>query len=115
MVWSKAPVANQTVTAGYNEQAYDVYTYIGRHINCNWDVTFRAEWYRDVNGLGYPGGFGVPDTDYWSLTVGPNYDPNQWLEIRPEVRWDDASNPNLGTRHDRRDIFTFAVEALIKF
>jgi hypothetical protein len=115
MVWSKAPVANQPVSAGYNEQAYDVYTYIGRHINCNWDVTFRAEWYRDVNGLGYPGGFGVPDTDYWALTFGPNYHPNKWLEIRPEVRWDNASNPNLGANHDRRDIFTFAVEALIKF
>ena len=40
---------------GYHENAYDVYTYVGAHLNCAWDINARLEWYYDQNGGGYPG------------------------------------------------------------
>src|SRR5438067_2309497 len=62
MVWSHAPVL-QSVPNGYQERAYDVYTYLGVHLNPCLDVNSRLEWYKDVDGGFYPGGFGVPHTN----------------------------------------------------
>ena len=59
MVYSRGPVFGP-VPPGYIERAYDVYTYIGYHLNSKWDITSRFEWYYDQDGGGYAGGFGVP-------------------------------------------------------
>jgi hypothetical protein len=114
MVWSRGPVFGQ-VAPGYKENAYDVYTYIGRHLNACWDINSRFEWYYDQNGGGYPGGFGVPNTSYYNVTVGPDWHPTKWLQVRPEIRFDYASNPNFGPNNDQHKQLSLAIEALIKF
>lgn len=114
MVWSRAPVFGP-VPAGYNERAYDIYTYVGYHLNEKWDVTGRAEWYYDQGGGGYPGGFGVPNTTYWEFTLGTDFHPTKYLQLRPEIRYDHASNPNFGPNGTATSQFTFALEALFKF
>ena len=114
MVWSKAPIFGP-VPVGYDERAYDVYTYVGYHLNCHWDVTARAEWYYDEDGGGYAGGFGTPKTNYYEFTFGPNYHPTKWLELRPEIRYDHASNPAFGASFNHKDQLSLTFEALFKF
>ena len=114
MVWSKAPIFGP-VPAGYTENAYDVYTYIGRHINEKVDLNARLEWYYDQNGGGYPGGFGTPNTSYYSITVGPDIHPTKWLQLRPEIRYDYASNPAFGSSNNLHNQLSLTFEALFKF
>jgi hypothetical protein len=114
MCWSKAPIFGPK-PPGYTESAYDVYTYLGAHINACWDINSRFEWYYDQDGGGYPGGFGVPNTSYYNITVGPDYHPVKWLQFRPEIRYDWANHDNFGQNHDKKDQLSIAAEILIKF
>jgi hypothetical protein len=114
MVWSHCPIFGPK-PPGYRENAYDVYTYLGRHLNAYWDVNSRLEWYYDQDGGGYPGGFGVPNTSYYNITVGPDYHPVKWLQFRPEIRYDWANHDNFGSKNDKKDQLSLAAELLIKF
>lgn len=113
-VYSKAPLFGP-VPPGYQERAYDVYTYIGYHASETIDLTSRFEIYYDVDGGGYAGGFGVPHTTYFEVTVGPDWHPTKWLQIRPEIRYDHASNPNFGASYNEKNQLSLAIEALFKF
>jgi hypothetical protein len=112
--YSKAPIFFPK-PLGYQERAYDVYTYLGAHLNTCWDINSRFEWYQDVDGGGYPGGFGVPHTHYFNITVGPDYHPVKWLQFRPEIRYDWATHPNFGQHNDKENQLSLAAEMLVKF
>ncbi len=114
MNYSKAPIFF-TPASGYQERAYDVYSYFGCHLSPIVDLNTRLEWYDDVDGGGYPGGFGVPHTDYYEATIGFDYHPNKWLQFRPEVRYDHASNPNFGQNNNLKDQVSVEADVLIKF
>jgi len=115
MVWSRAAIFGPSST-NYHENAYDVYTYIGRHMTDKLDINSRFEWYLDGDGLGYPGGFGNGKrTNYYEITVGPDYHPTKWLQIRPEIRYDFASQPNFGPLNNQKNQLSLAIEALFKF
>lgn len=91
---------------------FGVYTVGIYHLNCEWDVLARGEWFRDVRGTRTG-----TDTDYSEVTLGLNWHPNAWLELRPEIRGDFAGAPaygNNGTRTDRNQL-TGAMSFLIKF
>jgi hypothetical protein len=86
--------------AGYSEatvfvpglqRAYGLYSIFSFHLNPTLDLNTRAEWYKDVDGLSYPGGTGFK-TGYEEVTVGLNYHPTKWLQLRPEVRGDFAND-----------------------
>ncbi|WP_437193389.1 outer membrane beta-barrel protein [Planctomicrobium sp. SH527] len=82
------------------------------HLNETWDLLGRAEWFRDNGGTRT--GF---DTDYSEVTLGLNWHPNKFLEIRPEIRGDFAGMPVYGgggTPTDRNQL-TGVVSALVKF
>jgi hypothetical protein len=117
-VYSKAPIFLAGPPApGYIERAYALYSYLGAHVSKTVDFNTRIEWYRDVDGGIYPGGFGTPNTNYYEATIGPDWHPVKWLQIRPEARYDWANNavfgPNPTGLHNNQ--FTAAIEALIKF
>jgi hypothetical protein len=114
MVYSKASLFGP-VPPGYQERAYDVYTYLGYHLNSCVDLNGRLEWYDDVDGGGYAGGFGVPHTNYYEGTVGIDYHPTKWLQFRPEVRYDHATNPNFGPTNSEKNQLSIAADVLIKF
>lgn len=114
MNYSKAPIGF-AVPPSYQERAYDVYSYLGYHLSCTLDLNTRVEWYRDVDGGGYPGGFGIPKTNYEEATVGFDYHPYKWIQIRPEVRGDFSNHDAFGTTMDRRNQLSIACDALIKF
>ncbi len=114
IVYSKAPLFFQPAP-GYQERAYDVYTYVGVHLSEMVDVTTRVEWYKDVDGGGYAGGFGIPHTTYFETTLGLNYHPVKWLEFRPEIRYDNASHDAFGSKMDKENQLSIAAEVLVKF
>lgn len=91
---------------------YGLYTVGTYHLNCTWDVIGRAEWFDDVRGTRT--GF---DTNYGELTLGLNWHPNQYLEVRPEIRGDFAEIPAFGDADNprNRSQLTAAMSALIKF
>jgi hypothetical protein len=115
--YSKASIFGNPDPPGYQERAYDVYTYAGYHLNCELDLNGRLEWYKDVDGGGYPGGFGTPPgpNNYYAATVGVDYHPVKWLQIRPEIRWDHADHPAFGADLNKRDQLSIAADALFKF
>jgi hypothetical protein len=114
MVWSHAPVF-AAVPPGYNERAYDVYTVLGVHINKCVDVNTRFEIYWDIDGGGYPGGFGIPHNTYFEMTYGINYHPTKWLQFRPEVRYDHATHPAFGRDESYRSQLSVAFELFLLF
>jgi Putative beta-barrel porin-2, OmpL-like. bbp2 len=114
MTHSEAPIFG-VKPPGYQERAYDVYTYIGAHLTCSLDFNTRFEWYKDVDGGGYPGGFGVPHTDYFETTLGVDYHPVKWVQFRPEIRYDYASHENFGPKNDKKNQLSIATELLLKF
>jgi Putative beta-barrel porin-2, OmpL-like. bbp2 len=121
-VYSKAPLFFfGPPPAGYLERTYALYSYQGVHMSKTVDFNTRIEWYRDVDGELYPGGFSTPDTNYYETTVGIDWHPVKWLQIRPEVRFDWANNAVFGpadpgnTRAFHDTQLTAAIEALIKF
>lgn len=91
---------------------FGIYTVGIYHLCPTWDVQGRAEWFRDVRGTRT----GI-DTDYSEVTLGVNWHPNEWFELRPEIRGDFAGQPAYGTggaQTDRSQL-TGAVSFLIKF
>ncbi|RIK79696.1 MAG: porin [Planctomycetota bacterium] len=102
---------------------YGLSQYFLYQLNCCWSAGMRVEWFRDddgarVTGLGsgnavagqsFPGNF-------WDVTWGLNWKPNDNLIIRPEVRYDwfdGAGNPyNDGTDTEQ---FTAAVDVIVQW
>lgn len=91
---------------------YGVYTVGIWHLNPEWDLIGRGEWFRDVRGTRT--GF---NTDFSEVTLGVNWHPHACIEIRPEVRGDFAGAPAFGPAGapTDRSQFTMAISALLKF
>ena len=112
--YSKAPIFFAK-PPGYQERAYDVYSYLGFHLNTCVDLNTRIEWYKDVDGGGYPGGFGHPHTDYIAETIGIDYHPVTWAQFRPEIRYDHATHAAFGGNGQFKNNLSIAAELLLKF
>ena len=114
MTYSKAPIFF-AVPPTYQERAYDVYTVFGYHLSTTLDFNSRFEWYDDVDGGGYAGGFGIPHTNYYETTLGLDYHPKKWLQVRPEIRYDHADHDAFGSTFDKKDQLSISGDVLIKF
>jgi hypothetical protein len=91
---------------------YSLYTIGILHLSCKLDALARVEWFDDVRGTRT----GI-DTNYEEVTLGTNWHPNKYLEIRPEIRGDFAGKPAFGRGGVPRDRaqLTSVISALIKF
>jgi len=91
---------------------YGLYSIGIFHLSCTWDLIGRVEWFRDVKGTRT----GI-DTSYEEVTLGANWHPNKYLEVRPELRGDFAGKPAFGGGGvpANRSQLTAVVGALIKF
>jgi hypothetical protein len=105
---------------------YGISQYFVCEVNCQTQLGFRAEWFRDEENarvLGIP----VEDSvggNYVAMTLGANYRPgfSKYLEVRPEIRWDwsDTQNLPLGVRGMYDDFekhyqLTLALSASVTF
>lgn len=87
---------------------------------------FRAEWFHDSGHSriqkGIVNDFFAPlsGQNYYELTLGANWKPTRYLTIRPEVRYD-WSNVQYGktggvySANDRREMVSFAIDAVFRF
>lgn len=93
-------------------QWYGLYTIGIFHMNKTWDLQGRAEWFDDFNGTRT----GIA-TNYSEVTLGLNWHPTNYLEVRPEVRGDFAGQNAFGggDTPSTRNQVTGALSALIKF
>ncbi|MFO0927826.1 MAG: outer membrane beta-barrel protein [Gemmataceae bacterium] len=91
---------------------YGLYTVGIYHLNAQWDLQGRAEWFDDVNGTRT----GIA-THYSEVTVGVNWHPTRYLEIRPEVRGDFAGKEAFGGGGipTTRNQVTGVMSAMVKF
>ena len=106
------------IAGGGTAYWYNVVQYLAYQINPCWTVGVRYEWFDDLDGfiVDPTPGPGV----FQDLTFGLNYTPNDWLIVRPEVRWDwfDArSGVGPGPFKDgtERNQFMAAIDAIITF
>ena len=95
---------------------YGVAGYVGYQLCPAATLNARGEWFRDDDGTRVTAG--VP-ADYYEVTVGLSLRPftdkvGQNLVIRPEIRYDYASEPVLGDG-TQSDQLTFAVDAIFTF
>lgn len=107
-----------------NNMGWDVNTPVGTgswyglylinipHVTSTVDANSRAEWFDDVKGTRT----GI-DTNYSEVTLGLNYHPVKFLEIRPEIRGDFAGAPAYGVNgaHVGRSQLTGGISFLVKF
>lgn len=91
---------------------YGLYTVGILHLNRTWDTLGRIEWFNDADGTRT----GI-DANYSAVTWGLNWHPNQYLEVRPEIRGDFADRPAFGGggNPDEKAQLTGVISALLKF
>jgi hypothetical protein len=91
---------------------YGLYTVGILNLTENWDVIGRAEWFRDVGGTRT----GI-NAHFSEVTFGLNWHPTRFIEIRPEIRGDFASQRAFGRNNLPTDYtqLSGAISALIKF
>jgi hypothetical protein len=83
--------ANRTRDANW----FGLNQYLFYTINPCWKAGIRFEWFRDEDAHRIDPVFGA---DYYALTLGLNYQPNDWFICRPELRWDWAKGLAPGYR-----------------
>ena len=91
---------------------YGLYTIGILHLNPEIDALMRVEWFDDVQGTRT----GVA-ANYSEVTLGTNWHPNKFLEVRPEIRGDFADKAAYGTggANTYKTQLTGGISALVKF
>jgi hypothetical protein len=91
---------------------YGLYTIGIYHLTEQLDILGRAEWFDDVKGTRT----GI-DTNYSEVTLGCNWHPIKYLEVRPEIRGDFAGAPAFGVNgaHTDKSQLTGGISFLVKF
>jgi hypothetical protein len=88
--------------------------YVTYMLNDKWRIAGRVEWFKDNDGvrLGGPAG-----TKYSEGTVTLAYLPTKSVELRGELRTDQASNPFFddGGGSLSKNMYSFAVQGIYKF
>ena len=87
-----------------NAAAYGINQELIYKLNRCWAFGFRGEWayQSDV------------DANFYEFTLGTNYTPNNWLIVRPEIRYDYCDEEIFKMR-DKKDQFGFGVSTIVKF
>ena len=94
---------------------YGVAGYVGYKLTDMFTLNGRAEWFDDADGART----GL-EINLYEVTVGVAIKPlpkdkwGQWLQIRPELRWDHADE-DVFNNFDDKDQFTFGVDVLFAY
>lgn len=104
--------------AGIDRRSADWYglsTYMFYTLNDCWKAGMRFEWFRDEGGARIPGANRT--ADYFEITPGINWTPNERLTVRSELRWDWTGSSRYypfgdGTSPDQMLI---AFDAIVRF
>jgi putative OmpL-like beta-barrel porin-2 len=127
LLWGDFPHGSAT-DLGHAAQWYSVATYMSYKWNSYLTFNLRAEWYRDQGGFTVPAASGPVSANYYAATVGPTIHPLpndnifQWLELRPELRFDWSDRPVFNAAHSSAlggvgdyDQLSVAMDAIMQF
>jgi hypothetical protein len=95
---------------------YGLTQYLFYTINCRWKWGFRSEWFRDDGGaLVHPARIGR--SNFFAITTGLNYTPNERVVVRPSFRWDWTTTPGSRTyiNFSRHDQITLDMDVIVRF
>jgi hypothetical protein len=101
------PAVNRT------SPTYGALTILTYHLNQHLDLNGRGEWFWDKDGARTGN-----TAHYGEVAIGLNIMPNPWINLRPELRGDFASEPAFGSvssSHRERSQFTAAFDVILKF
>ena len=99
---------------------YGINQYLTYDVNDQLGAGIRLEWFRDEdgvrvgaigNGNTMPGG----QNHYLAATVGLNYSPLSWVTLRPEVRYDHATENNAFNDGLSKDQLLISADAIVRF
>ncbi|MEO1896154.1 MAG: outer membrane beta-barrel protein, partial [Methylococcales bacterium] len=86
---------------------YGVNSYLTYDVSDSIGVAVRGEWFQDGNRVGNG------QADYYAITGGVNYHVNNWLKIRPEIRYDWSEGVDAFDGTD--DQFLVSIDTVIAF
>ena len=105
--------ARDTVERADGSPTYGAFTILTYHLNQYLDLNGRGEWFWDKDGARTG-----KAAHYGEVAVGLNIMPNRWINFRPELRGDFASDPAFGSvssSQRERSQFTAAFDVILKF
>ena len=110
---------------GVNDEWYGVNQYLFYTLSSCYKLGARLEWFNDADGVRIvnndAAGTAIgADVNYYAVTLGLNYTPNNNVIIRPEVRYDRsyggrAYNPNAAGVGQSRDQFYYGMDFIVLF
>ncbi len=107
-------------TSADSAKWYGINQYLTYDVNDKLGAGVRLEWFRDEdgarvgaigNGNTMPGG----QNHYLAATVGLNYSPVSWLTLRPEVRYDHATENDAYNDGLSNDQLLISTDAIVRF
>ena len=98
----------------YNGEWYSINQYFFYQLAERWELGVRAEWFRDRNNTRIVQHSLNDGDDYSQVTVGLNWKPCSWLNVRPEARWDWCGIPIFDDGNSKK-MFTGGVSTIIMF
>jgi len=131
LLYNDAP-GDSFTNAGHAAQWYGAAAYASYKFNSYFTGNVRAEYYRDQGGATIgdsldPTGT-VESANFYELTIGtqihpfPTNDILQWLQFRPEVRYDLSDKPAFNAAHSGAvtgtgdySEFSVAMDAIMQF
>ena len=117
------------VPGGVDTEWYGVNNYLFYNFNCAWAAGLRAEWFSDPDGARVDraglnaGNVAFDRANYFEITVGANYRPNNNFRLRPEIRYDWSNGMGtggprfdpVGGSYTQADLWTFGLDAIWMF
>ena len=103
----------------YSTRSYGLNQHLIYTINKRWRAGLRFEWSRAEGTLfDLPPLTGGEGGDLYALTLGLNWDPNAWFNLRPELRFDWSAYDNGFKPFDNRraaEQISIGFAATVKF
>jgi len=92
---------------------YSINQYLFYQLTQTLEFGVRGEWFRDSNNTRVLI-IGAGETDYSQITLGLNWKPCCWMNVRPEARWDWAGLPAYNNFSSKNQ-FTAAISTVVMF
>ncbi len=104
-------IEENLVKQGTAAKWYGIDQYFIYDISKSMSMGLRTEWFRDEDGVRVA----QVKNNYFAFTGGLNWFAYPWLTIRPEVRYDIATNKPVYNAGKSKDQFLFSVDAIMRF
>jgi hypothetical protein len=94
---------------------YGLDQYLFYTLNETWKAGMRCEWFRDEGGARVPGF--QQTANYYEISTGLNWTPNNRVIVRPELRWDWTSTADCRPfgDHTRSSQILLDCDVIVKF